>query len=126
MHDGQHAFKSGKLKLVKLEIRLDGMKTAFNKTSIALSNFKSYGDDARAVHQIFVVLSATEATKVTIGGSVTLTQAGNTLTMTMGSSNSSVVTFSAGTTYAYLLCKATWNSAKTQIDKFTDDQWGVS
>ncbi len=103
------------------------MKTAFNKTSIALSNFKSYGDDARAVHQIFVVLSATEAAQGDHRWLCHVDPGRQQPTMTMGSSNSSVVTFSAGTTfYAYLLCKADWNSGKSAIDKFTDDQWGVS
>lgn len=118
--------KSGKLKLVKLEMRLDAMKTAFNTSPAALANLKSYGSDARAVQQIFIVLSATEATTVTTATSWTLTKVDNTLKLTTGSSNSTVVTFSSGTTYAYLLCKADWNSGKSAIDKFTDDQWSFS
>jgi hypothetical protein len=118
--------KSGALKLVKFEMRLDAVKQAFNGAPTALNNLRSYGNDARAVHQIFVVLKATEATTVTTASSFTFSKDNNTLKVTVGTSNATVVTFSAGTTYAYLLANPDWDRGKDVIEKFTDDQWSFS
>lgn len=98
-------------------MRLDAMKTAFNTSPAALANLKSYGSDARAVQQISSQSSATEATTVTTATSWSLTEGGQHPQADDGLEQLDGRHLLSGTTYAYLLCKADWNSGKSAIDK---------
>jgi hypothetical protein len=122
--------KSGKLKLVKFEMRLGELATAVNNSPAVRNNLRDYGADARVANEIFVILEASLAQTFTTAGSISFTRttAGLKASVTAGGSSSgtTTVTLSAGTTYAYLLAKPDWNSGKSRIEKFTDDQWGLT
>jgi hypothetical protein len=106
------------------------LATAFNSAPKARNNLASYGGDARAVSQIFIALQASEATRVASGTRFGLSIKAGVLNLNVtGGSNSAQgtdISLSPGTCYAYLLAKPHWNKGKTQIEKFTDDQWSVS
>jgi hypothetical protein len=121
--------KTGKLKLVKFEMRLGDLLTTVNALPDVLGKLKGYGNDARVAHQIFVAMEATMAHTFTTSGHLTFNKTGGKLQVSVSggasTSGTTSVTFSAGTTYAYLLAKADWNKPKTQVDKYNDDQWGM-
>ena len=121
--------KTGKLKLVKLEMRPGDLTTAVNGLPAVLNNLRGYGLDARVAHQIFVVLEATLAQTFAASASVSLSRSGTSqlkITASGGTSGTSSVTLSAGTTFAYLLAKPDWDRGKKRIEKFTDDQHGLT
>lgn len=122
--------KSGKLKLVKLEMRLGDLKTVVNGLPAVLGNLKSFRADARVAHQIFVVLAATLAQTFAASGDISFTRTGSTLKMSAAASasasGSTTVTLSSGTTFAYLLANPDWDRGRDRIEKFTDDQHGVA
>lgn len=122
--------KAGKLKLVKLEMRLGDLRDVVNTLSGVLGDLKGYGADARVAHQIFVVLEASLAQTFAASGDVSFTRTGSALKMSASASGSvsgsTSVTFSAGTTFAYLLANPDFELGKQRIKKFTDDQHGVA
>jgi hypothetical protein len=122
--------KTGKLKLVKFEMRLGDVTTVVNASPEVLKNLKAYGNDARIAHQIFVVMEATMAKTFSTSGRLTFAKTGGKFQISANAggstSGTTTVTLSPGTTYAYLLCKADWNTGKTKAEKFVDDQWGMS
>jgi len=122
--------KTGKLKLVKLEMRLLDLKTVVNGLSAVLGNLRSYGNDARVAHQIFVVLEATLAQTFAASGDISFTRTGSALKMSAdasaSASGSTTITLSSGTTFAYLLANPDWDRGKNRIEKFTDDQHGIT
>jgi len=122
--------KTGKLKLVKLEMRLGDLKTVVNGLPAVLGNLKSFRADARVAHQIFVVLEATLAQTFAASGDISFTRTGSSLKMSAAASasasGSSTVTLSSGTTFAYLLANPDWDRGRDRIEKFTDDQHGVA
>ena len=121
--------KSGKLKLVKFEMRLADVQSAVNALPDVRSKLAGYGNDARVAHQMFVVMQATMAQTFSNSGHFTFNKTGGKLEVSASggasSSGTTNLTLSPGTTYAYLLCKATWNKARTEATKFDDDQWGM-
>lgn len=122
--------KDGYYKLVWLTIDLADLKKAFNEATQARNNLASYGNDARAVSQVFIALEAKEATRVASGTRFEVSLKVGVLNVNVkGGTNSSGgtdVSLAPGTCYAYLLAKPDWNKGKTEIEKFTDDQWGPS
>ncbi len=123
---GFEGLKRASLKLLKLEVRLGDLKRAVNRSRDTLEALRSYGKDARVVHQIFVVMSASEADVVSGSGGLTLSQYGATLTAKAGGRRSLTVKFEPGTTYAYLLSKPEWDAGRRTVVKFDPDQWGPS
>ncbi len=123
---GFEGLKRAELKLLKLEVRLGDLKRAVNRSRDALEALRSYGKDARVVHQIFVVMAASEAEVVSGGGGLSLSQYGATLTAKAGGRRALTVRFEPGTTYAYLLSRPEWSAGKRRIVKFDPDQWGPS
>lgn len=121
--------KTGKLVLVKFEMRLGDVTTAVNNSPKVLENLRKYGSDARVANEIFVVMEATMAHEYTTSTNVTFSRDTGVLKASadgnFSSSGSTTLTLSAGTTYAYLLCKADWNVGKTRVEKFIDDQWST-
>jgi len=117
--------KSKTLKLMKFDMYLGDVKEAVNKSPGVLDNLASYGSDARVAHQIFVVMTAKEASAFKAGGTVTFSMQSGKLKAKGGIGGSTEIELSADTTYAYLLCKPDWNKGKTSADKFTDDQWSI-
>ncbi|WP_224369572.1 hypothetical protein [Hyalangium versicolor] len=122
--------KTGKLKLVKFEMRLGDLATAVNALPDVLANLKRYGNDARVAHQIFVAMEATMAHTFTTSGHLTFNKTGGKLQVSASgggtTSGTTSVTLSPGTTYAYLLAKVDWNKGKSKVDQFNDDQFGLA
>lgn len=122
----------GELKLVKFEVEPVDMKNAINDSPAARDNLDKYGNDARVCHQIFVVLEATVATKITNSTSLSAAGTNGALTVTAKATakneKDTVVTLSKGTTYAYLLVKIDWDKkdGKKVVEKLTDDQFSLN
>src|SRR5262249_21965635 len=90
------ALRSDTLKLMKLDMDLNDVKSAVNGSPGVLNNLASYGNDARVSHQIFVVMSATEANSFKAGGTISFTKLGQTLEAKGGTNGSTTVEFSPG------------------------------
>jgi hypothetical protein len=122
--------KDGHYKLVWLAIDLADLKRAFNDAPKARNSLASYGGDGRAVHQVLIAMEAHEATRVASGTNFDVSIKAGVLSLTVkGGSNSSSgteVSLKPGTCYGYLLAKPHWNKDKSEVEKFTDDQWSVS
>jgi hypothetical protein len=127
----------GHLRLVKLIVENGDMERALEDLPGTLDKLRSYGNDARICHEVFVVMEASLADSLTASGSLTLSgsagiegiKISGTQTMSGGKTRTTTVTMSKGTTFAYLLLKIDWNRSflkKTDIDKLTDDQFSVS
>lgn len=122
----------GELKLVKFEVELVDMKNAVNDSPVHRENLDSYGNNARISHQVFVVLEASIATKVTSATSLSASAKDGKLTVTakakVVSEKDTEVTLSKGTTFAYLLCKIDWDrkNGKKVVEKLTDDQFSLN
>src|SRR5262249_9740648 len=83
---GGSDLKSGKLKLVKLEVRLDDILNAVNSTPSVLSDLRSDGLDARVAHQIFVVMEATLADAFQGAASISFSKPSGKLQVTASAS----------------------------------------
>jgi hypothetical protein len=124
--------EKGELKLVKFVVENESLRKTVNDLPGVLKNLDKYGNDARIAHQIFVVLEAETATRVTSATTVTAsgTKDGVKLTVAATGKNGrdTTVTLSKGMTYAYLLVKIDWDKkAKSlRIEKLTDDQQSVN
>lgn len=122
--------REGEYKLVWLYIERTDLAAAFNDAPKARDNLARYGNDARAVDQVFIAMKAKEALRVQSGTSFDISLKTGKLNLNVkGGSNSSGgtdVSLAPGTCYAYLLAKPHWNKGKTVIEKFTDDQWSLS
>lgn len=121
---------NNELKLVKLTVLPNDMKTALNKSAGALSDLKNYGRDARVAHQIFVVMDAKLATNFTNNVTVDLSASKGPMEVKLGvghsSGNNTTVQISPGTTFAYLLADVDWDDNKTKVVDMDDDQWSFS
>lgn len=126
--------KAGKLKLVKFIIENEDIKDAINSSPKVIENLKAYGNDSRVCHQVFVVLEATIAESVTSStkfdvsgtdGSIRIGVSGGT-----SKNNTSVITLSKGSTFAYGIVKLDWDANQKsnwkKVVKATDDQWSMN
>ena len=126
--------REDRLKLVKLTINNEDLKDAANQSPKVVENLIEYGNDARLVDDVFVVLSAESAKSFAAGASFDVTASVEGVKITAngngGSSGSTTVTVSKGMCLAYGLVKLDWDASmkknKTEITKVTDDQWGLS
>jgi hypothetical protein len=127
----------GHLRLVKLIVENEDMETAVESLPGTLDKLRSYGNDARICHEVFVVMEASLAEALTASGSLTLSgsagieglKISGSQTVSGGKTRTTIVTLSKETTFAYLLLKIDWNHSgfnKTTIKKLTDDQWSFS
>jgi hypothetical protein len=122
----------GELKLVKFEVELVDMKKALNDSPVVRDNLDKYGGDARVCHQIFVVLEASIATKVSSSTSLSAAATNGALTVTakatVKNEKDTTVTLSKGTTFAYLLAKMDWDKkdGNKVVEKLTDDQFSMN
>ncbi len=126
-------FKSGELKLVKFSVRNNDMIRACNGSPRKLENLINWGKDARVVLQILSIMDAKLASKFDNNVESNLSVGeDNTVKATVNVSHSKqgelTVTFSEGTTFAYLLGKFDWDANlrrnKTKIVDIDIDQWG--
>jgi hypothetical protein len=122
----------GELKLVKFEVELVDMKKALNDSPVVRDNLDKYGGDARVCHQIFVVLEASIATKISSSTSLSAAATNGNLTVTakatVKNEKDTTVTLSKGTTFAYLLAKMDWDKkdGNKVVEKLTDDQFSMN
>ena len=126
------AFSStGHLRLVKIIVEANDMKRALIADAERLATFKACGPSARICNEIWVVMEATLADKLTSSGGLSLTPSMKTgavdLTATASvagsGGNSSTVTIPAETAFAYMLLKPSWNHADLAL--LDQDQFGI-
>lgn len=129
--------REGHLRLVKLVMDNEDVRTAVNGTPEVLDRLRGYGPDARIVHQVFVVMDARLFQSLTASGSMTVSGSAEidgikitaTQSVSAGTTRSTTVTLSRGSVFAYGLVAIDWNKSglkKTNIKKLSDDQWGLN
>ena len=124
--------EKGELKLVKFVVENEPLKKTANDLPGVLNNLDSYGNDARIAHQIFVVLEAETATKMTTATTVTVSGEKDGVKLTAASTTKNgrdtTVTLSKGMTYAYLLVKIDWDkkAKDLRIEELNTDQHSVN
>ena len=129
---GVRKLKAGDLRLVLLTIDESDIMSAANDSPAALQHLIDFGNDARIVHEIFVVLEARVADAFTSSSSFEVSGSPSAMRITGRNNNqasgATVVTISSGSTFAYSMVKLDWNaSSKDKKTKITDvdrDQWG--
>ncbi len=127
--------KSGHLHLYKLVVDLKDLENAAEDSPKHLKTIDNFGNDARIVSSIFVVLDATQteafstATSFTVSvdaGIINVTpKNGGPMSVGVAVAGTNAVSVSAGSVYAYGLVEIKWAKDGT-IEKLTDDQWGLS
>jgi hypothetical protein len=128
---------SGHLRLVKFLVENEDMERAIEDSPTVLDRLRSYGNDARICHEVFVAMEASLSEGLIASGSLTLSgsagieglKISGTETLSGGKTRTTTVTMSSPTTFAYLLLKIDWNHSgfkKTDIDKLSTDQWSFS
>lgn len=116
------------LKLVQFCMPLGELRTALRNTPDALAYLEDNPNTFRAVHQIWVVMEASEATKFEAGGSakVFVDVSNNVLKIKpeggVGGGGLSEIVLSENSTYAYLLCRARYENGHWM--DLTTDQVG--
>jgi hypothetical protein len=120
--------KSGKLHLYKMIIDLEDLRKAANDSPIHLKNIKGYGNDARIVSDVFVVLTANESKSFSSATSFSISVNAGVISINTENgvqvAGSTSTTVSNGSIFAYGLVKLKWDK-NDKIDKCTDDQWGL-
>ncbi len=124
--------KTGKLKLVKFEVANEEIISAANASPEALERLIDYGNDARIVDEIFVVMEARLANSFASSNSFDISLSVGAIKITAefgaGANGNASITLSKGMTFAYGMLKLDWDANqkknKTRITKVTDDQWG--
>ncbi len=126
--------RSGELKLVKFSISNNNMKRAINNSPPQLQDLIHWGNDARVVLQIFIVIEAalanTFSRNIDVGLSAGFDGLEAELGIDISTAGSTKVNLSKGTCFAYLLAKIEWDAKKkknrTKILDLDDDQWGLA
>lgn len=124
---------SGELKLVKITVENNKMEHAANQSRSIIRNLISWGNKARIVHQVFIVMEASLADKFENAASIKVT--GNrgkveaSIDGGISGSGGTSVDISAESCFAYLLAKIKWDANKkknkTKIVDLISDQWGA-
>lgn len=132
----RNAAKSANLVLMKLSLVTNPLKTLLNDYANVARNFlKEEGNDARIVSDAWIVMEAQLASKVTTGGSVSVSAPLGTsgFTLEVGGSTSSTtstkVQIPENTCFAYLLNKVKkWNKVdgKWEVEELEDDTTGLT
>jgi len=126
--------KEGKLKLIQLAVDNEDLEAGANDSPRVIRNLIDYGDDARIVDTLFVVVEASVAKSFETSKSFNLSVNAGVAKVSadggVGSSGSSSIMLSKGSAFAYGLVKIQWDANqkknKTKIVKLTDDQWSLS
>ncbi len=128
--------KQGHLVLQKFFINQGPLTTMLNHEADGARNYLAEeGGDGRIVSEIWVAMEAELAeyfqgdisSKSSASGQVGVANAALEITGSAGAKGSQTVSFSAGTTFAYLLHKVKkWNSGKTEIVELEDDSKGMN
>lgn len=138
---GQGAFsrraaKSANLVLMKLSVPSNALERLLNKhANVARRNLKEEGKDARIVSDVWIVMEAELASRVTTGGSVSVSAPLGTsgFTLNVGASSSSTtsskVQIPKNTCFAYLLAKVKkWDriGREWMVEELEDDTKGLT
>jgi len=128
---GYEKAKSAKLELISLAINTGPLTAMLNKDADGARKFLAEeGNDGRIASEVWIVVDAELGEHFTTHGSTSLSvQAFGSsldLTVTGGQHGSQTITYSPGTTFAYMLHKVKdWNKGKTQIEDMEDDYKGL-
>ena len=123
--------KSAKLELISLAINSGPLRDMLNhEADGARKALAEEGNDGRIASEVWLVVDAELGEHFAAHGSTSLSvQAfGSNLeiTVTGGQHGSQTITYSPGTTFAYMLHKVKdWNKGKTQIEDMEDDYKGL-
>jgi hypothetical protein len=123
--------KSAKLKLISLAINTGPLTAMLNKDADSARKFLAEeGNDGRIVSEAWVVVDAELGEHFDAHGSTSLSVeafgSSLDLTVTGGKYGSQTITYSPGTTFAYMLHKVKdWNKDKTRIESMADDYKGL-
>lgn len=116
--------KDGARKLVRLEMLLPDVKVAVNGSPPALRDLKSYGWEARIVHQVIAILEPALADA--LARATTFRFSGDEGTGELVAHvGGTAVALPSESTFAYLLCRPDWNRSRTGVERFVDEPWGV-
>lgn len=127
---------SSLLVLMKLSLASSALETMLNKYAGKARNFlKEEGNDARIVSDVWIVMEAQLASKVTTGGNVSVSAPLGTSGFTLevgastSSTNSSKVQIPENTCFAYLLSKVKkWDKVNGEwmVEELEDDTKGLT
>lgn len=123
--------KSAKLELISLAINTGPLINMLNEEADGARNFLAEeGNDGRIASEVWLVVDAELAEHFAAHASASLSvQAfGSSLdiTVTGGKHGSQTISYSPGTTLAYMLHKVKkWNKGKTRIEDMEDDYKGL-
>jgi len=132
----RNAAKSANLVLMKLSLSSNALENLLNKHAHAARNsLKEEGDDARIVSDVWIVMEAQLASKVTTGGNVSVSAplGASGFTLEVGGSTSSTISTKVQipeqTCFAYLLNKVKkWDkvSGEWMVKELEDDTKGLT
>jgi len=130
------AAESANLVLIKLSLSSNALTTLLNKhADVARHHLKEEGSDARILSDAWIVMEAQLASRVTTGGSVSVSAplgtSGFTLNVgaTSSSTTSSKVQIPENTCFAYLLAKVKkWDKVggEWMVEELEDDTKGLT
>ena len=132
----RNAAKSANLVLMKLSLNSIALKTLLNKHAGTARNYlRDEGNDARIVSDVWIVMEAQLASKVTSGGSVSVSAPVGTsgFNLEVGTSASSTVATNVqipeNTCFAYLFSKVKkWDkvNGESMVEELEDDTKGLT
>lgn len=114
---------TAELVVIKFHILPGLLQDAFNANATELNRLKNIRN-ARIANQVFVVVSAETARKVTSATELSAKTINGTVKIsgTVDTSNDTSISFSEGTTLAYGLIKPIWDRDKRKIENMVTDQ----
>lgn len=123
--------KSGRIVLVRLDLKLDALKRAMNNQSEHLEVFRQIPRTPRVVSTVFVVMQFTQASRL-IGGAeinVNAPLADGSVPLEVAlegdGAHNSMITLSKGSTFAFMLAAPRWNMDETEVAMFDKDSWSM-
>lgn len=114
------------LVVIKFHILSGPLSEAFNRNKAELQKLNNIKRNARIANQIFVVVSAETASKMTAAINLQAKTVGDNVEIVGSLANESEtkITIAAGTTLAYGLVQPLWMKNKLQIESLRTDQHG--
>ena len=119
-------FRDSSLVVIKFHILSGPLSEAFNKNTPELKKLNDIKRNSRIANQIFVVVSAETARKMTSAINLQAKTVGNNIEIvgSLENMNETKISIAAGTTLAYGLVQPVWMKNKLQIESLRTDQHG--
>ncbi|NMF83321.1 hypothetical protein [Nodosilinea sp. P-1105] len=125
--------RSGELKLVKLSVLNNRMMQAANNSPQKLRSLIDWGNSARIVHQIFVVMEASLSNQLSTSSNLSISGGQDDIQASLdGTGSTSVkttISISKGTCFAYLMARIEWDARqkrnRTRIVGLRNEQVGI-